>query len=114
MKQLRVINIIDVSGKYPSNDEYADIDYEIEFVDLHGQHINILFPKRYFQPFIINGEVIEEATLIIKNELYSCKFNGTFKNSLNDDNSGETFLYSLTCNEKNFNLFYDEKFEELH
>jgi len=105
MKQLRVISVENVVGKYPSSDTHSDVDYEIEFVDLPREYITILLPKRYFEPLIIDNNIIVEATMIYENELYSCKFEGIID---------ETFCYSLQCGDKNFNLYYDEKFEELH
>jgi len=105
MKQLRVISVTNVTGKCPSSDNHSDVDYEIEFVDLHGEHVTILLPKRYFEPLMIDGIIIVKGDMMYENELYSCEFDGVM---------GSAFCYSLQCGEKNFNLYYSEKFEELH
>jgi len=106
LKQLKVLSV----KKIPKRYRKSNADFKINFLVLNNNKvITVYLPKRYFCPLLLDGRIIEEGYRIKQGELYSCSYS-TFKDNYDKD----VHCYSIEFEEKNFNLYYDKMFYELH
>jgi hypothetical protein len=107
---LKVLSVKNCTLPADTINEYAEADYEIQLENLrNNQVVTIYLPKRYFEPLqFSNGDIAVQGQKIENGEIYTCDFS-TFKDTYNKD----VYCYSIECDKKNFNLYYDEQFNEL-
>jgi len=81
---------------------YADPDYKITFMDIKIKNQVIIYVPERFKHLRKNWFTL--------GEIWESKLSNIYEGFMGED----VFVYDLDCEEKHWNLHYDEEFKELN